>query len=407
MPLFDYSGQLASGALIEGTIESNDHAQAGVTLQGMGVRTASVRAAKCAAFVAPLSLADLTFFNEQLASLTRAGLPLEPGLRQLASDVGSRKLKRLLLDLADDLRNGVELSQALERQQRRFPPQYASVVRAGLATGDLSGTLYGLTTHVRLKSVARRALLEIIAYPLVVLFLTFLVTSFLMRAVVPQLQALCEELMREPRMFGLSAPIRDQFIFVLGRAWPAIELVLAALLGAAFVSVLVLSLPGMRAVRERVLRATPGLAPVYWSSALARFVHTTALGAYSGTPLPEMVAAGGAASGSPALAGSARRVAEKLAQGASLEQAAAGERDIPALWTCAVLAAAPRGDLPGTLAELARTFESRAERCVDALRVVLGPLLFLVMAGSVGSLIVSLMTFVSTYLRALITGLSR
>ena len=103
MPLFDYTGQLQTGSTFHGTLEAETQQHAEAILADMGVRTTSLRPARRLAYVAPLSLDDFLFFNEQLAAMTKSGIPLQEGLRQLAADVGSRKLKRLLLDLADDL----------------------------------------------------------------------------------------------------------------------------------------------------------------------------------------------------------------------------------------------------------------------------------------------------------------
>ena len=97
MQLFDYVGQLASGASFQGTLQAESEAEAQRTLLQMGVRTVSLRAARRGSFITPLSLDDFQFLNEQIAALTRAGVPLEEGLRQAAADVGSRKLKRLTL----------------------------------------------------------------------------------------------------------------------------------------------------------------------------------------------------------------------------------------------------------------------------------------------------------------------
>jgi type II secretory pathway component PulF len=347
-------------------------------------------------------LSDLTFFNEQLAALTKAGLPLEQGLQQLASDVGSRKLKRLLLDLAQDLAAGTPLPQALQRQQQRFPAGYPDVVAAGLSTGDLGGTLYGLTTHLRLKSGFRRILIEIVTYPLVVLALAFYVSSFLMRYVVPLLADMFADL-RAEGLPGRRVPEESVFLFRLAGAWPVVELVFLAAVSVLLFLLFVAVFPGARGLREWLLRRVPGVAQVYWASVLARFTHTTALAAYTGTPLPELLAAGGAACGSPALLAASRRVAERLTHGAALDQAVAGERDIPPLWTCAVQAAAPRGDLPGALAELARTFELRAQQHANAVRTVLGPLLFLLMAIMIGGLIASLFSVFNVFLRGVMS----
>jgi type IV pilus assembly protein PilC len=392
--LFDYTGQLQSGQMFQGTLEADSHGHAEAMLADMGVRVTSLRPAQRTAYVAPLSLEDMLFFNEQLAALAKAAVPLEQGLRHLAADVGSRKLKRLLLDLAEELAAGTPLEQALEKHRRRFPTRYADVVRAGLQTGDLGGTLYGLTAHLRLKSHFRRVLLELAAYPIIVLIVATLIVSFFMRAVVPAL----EETILD---FQVQLPTFLAAIFALAHNWPRVEVGIAAVAAALVILGACLCVPGARPVRERLLRHIPGFAQVYWSSVLARFVHTSALAAYSGTPLPELLAASGAASGSPALAGVTRRVAERMEQGSTLDQAAAAERDLPALWTCVVSTAAGRGELPAALEELARIYEERARQWVTTVHLLLGPVLVVCLGALLGSVIVTIFSMFASLLQGL------
>ncbi len=407
MPLFDYTGQLSSGALFDGTIEAGDHDGARALLAQLGVRVTTLRPARRAALATPLTLDEFTFFNEQLAALTKASIPLEEGLRQLAADVGSRRLKRLLLDLAGELSAGTPLEQALEKHRRRFPPQYAGVVAAGLKTGDLGGTLYGLTTHLRLQSNVRRNVLEAGAYPLVVLFLTLVLVSGIMRYVVPGLRSFSGELMAEMASWqARPAPGSHQsFMFAAADVWPSIEIPLYLLFLVLIVAFVLLQIPAVAGVvPEWLVRHMPGFGRVYWSSVLARFAHTTALGAYSGTPLPELVAAGGAASGSRALQGASQRVAEKLQTGEALAAATEHERLLPALWVCAVEVAAPRGDLAAVLAEIARTYELRAQHAVATVRAVLGPILLIIVAVVLGATISNTFAIVGLQLISMINS---
>lgn len=392
MPLFDYTGQLESGATFQGTLEAESQEHADATLAVMGVRVGSLRQVKRTSYVAPLSLDDFLFFNEQIAAMTRAGVPLQDGLRQLGADVGSGKLKRLLTELADDLATGTQLEQALAKLQSRFPTQYAGVVRAGLESGDLGGTLYGLSTHLRLKSDLRRALVELAVYPLAVVLLACVVLSFLMRMVVPQVEAMVADMTGwTPGSQSPSLPRATCWIFDTARAWPTVELVVAGVLLAGLLLTFATCLPGGRGVREWILRLIPGIARVYWSSILARFTHTSALAAFSGTPLPELIASSGAASGSVALEKTSRTVAEYLSSGTSLEEATRGQREIPALWTCVVSATAARGELPAALEELARTYELRARQWAGVVRVILGPVLIIGIGGLLGVIIAGLM----------------
>jgi len=396
MPLFDYTGQLQSGWAFQGTLEAESREHAESTLADMGVRITSLRPAQRTAYVAPLSLDDFLFFNEQVAAMVKAEVPLEEGLRQLAADVGSHKLKRLLNDLADDLRVGTPFEEALARQQRRFPTQYGGVVQAGLKTGDLGGVLHGLTAHLQLKSTARRALLELAAYPLVILVFAFAVLSLLMRVVVPRAEAMVADMVGTPGIQYATMTRGDgaeltYVVFRVARVWPFVELGVVVILAAICLFLAATYLPGGRRVREWLLRRIPGIAQVYWSSVLARFTHTAALGAFSGTPLPDLLTSSGAASGSRSLAKTSQRVAERLRTGETLQEAARDERDLPALWSFIVAVASGRGDLPLALEELARTYEARAQRWISTLRIVLGPVLLIFVGVVLGWTIAGMM----------------
>jgi type II secretory pathway component PulF len=411
MPLFDYTGQLQSGREFTGTLEADSQHHAEATLNDMGVRVLALRPTLHPAFVAPLSLEEMTFFNEQLMAMSAAGIPLERGLSELAADVGSRKLKRLLSDLAVDLRAGTPLPQALEKQKHRFPPQYGDVIKAGLATGDLGGALYGIARHLRLKSTLRRTLAELMIYPLCILAITFAVTAFLMRVVVPEIELIVHDIYADAALpIGVSwdptatwdpVPLPSAFLFALAHAWPMVELGLAALLALLLLLVIVVALPGAAGFRERLIRMIPGVAQVYWSSVLARFCHTSALGALSGTPLPELVAASGAASGSRALARDADSVARGLNEGQGVEAAARQTLHIPAVWTCVVANGVLRGNLPAALAELARMYERRAERWVTTVRLIVGPLLLVLIAVIMGFIFVGIVSAMTSVIRSL------
>jgi type IV pilus assembly protein PilC len=391
--LFDYTGQLQSGSTFQGTLEAESQERAEATLADMCVRVISLRPSRQTVYVAPLSLDDFLFFNEQISAMTKAGVPLQEGLRQLAADVGSRKLKRLLLELVGQLDSGTPLEQALSRLRSRFPTEYAGVVQAGLRSGDLGGTLYGLAAHLRLKSDLRRALVELGVYPLVVILCAVAVVVFLMRAVVPQIELTVMDMLGtvDWTMPGQSPPpslpAASRWIFEISHVWPKVELVAIAVLVVLGLFILAIALPRGRPVREWILRHIPGIARVYWSSVLARFAHTSALAAFSGTPLPELLTASGAASGSPSLSRTTDRIARKLNAGESLEAAASDQRDLPALWTCVVSSTVTRGELPAALEELARTYELRARQSAGTVRIFLGPILLVAVGLLLGSVI--------------------
>ncbi|MBL8879576.1 MAG: type II secretion system F family protein [Phycisphaerales bacterium] len=406
MPLFDYTGQLQNGAAFDGTLNAESHERAEAILAEMGLRVISLRAANRRAFVAPLSIDDMLFLNDNIAAMTRGGLPLDEGLRKLAAETGSSRLKRLLLDVAEDLSRGQPLEQSIARHAARFPTDYAGVVAAGLRTGDLGGSLHALGTHLRLRSDIRRMLWEVAAYPLTVVIFAMIFLSLFMRFLAPSLAELRDEIIGFRRDMGVvpsnaEAVFHGPFFFHLAAQWSRVEIGILAIAGLLIATTLVLQLPALRGAREAVLRALPGVSRIYRASVLARFAHVCALAARSGTPLPELLLAGASASGSLRLSAAAKRVGDRLLQGASLQDASYREQEIPALFCSIVNSSGSAGELPASLQELAALYEQRARQRTAALRVVLGPILFLFLAATVGAVISGVMLAIVNLLNIL------
>jgi len=135
----------------------------------------------------PLNLDELAAINEELASLVRAGVPLEPGLKQLAHDMPGR-LGRRARELAARLGRGEALDEILADPKLGFPPMYVAVLRAGQRCGRLGPALELFAeTLARLRDT-RRAIVGACVYPLIVVCMACLVAAFTASYVLPSIR---------------------------------------------------------------------------------------------------------------------------------------------------------------------------------------------------------------------------
>src|SRR4051794_21648559 len=88
---------------------------------------------------------EFAFFNQQLASMLRDGVPLEGALKQLCQDMRSGPLRHEMEALHGDLTRGTPLQEALSR--RNLPPFYRAMVDIGVRSNDLPGTLIMLADY--------------------------------------------------------------------------------------------------------------------------------------------------------------------------------------------------------------------------------------------------------------------
>lgn len=110
---------------------------------------------------------EFAFFNQQLASMLKDGIPLEGALKQLCKSMRSGRLRHELEALGADLAAGVPLGQALEG--RRLPDLYVRMLQVGVKANNLAGVLTLMSDHYRKVNSITRRLTGMLVYPAIVL----------------------------------------------------------------------------------------------------------------------------------------------------------------------------------------------------------------------------------------------
>ena len=174
-----------------------------------------------------VSLDELLALHEEIAALTRSGVPLQTGLFAVSTDLPGR-LRRLTQHVAELLEQGRSLPEALD-QVTSLPPFYRAVVVSGIRTGRLAPVLEGLTTHLRRLVELRRVIAVSSVYPVAVFALTCIVASLML----PRLYTLLASFDRDTRLVESNLLTMEVFE-VIGKwaawAWllPLILIALAA-----------------------------------------------------------------------------------------------------------------------------------------------------------------------------------
>src|SRR6267378_2480614 len=114
-----------------------------------------------------MSYDELAFFNQQLAAMLRAGIPLESALKQLCEGMSDGSLKAELQLLQEDLAKGTPLKEALAR--RSLPGFYVRMVEIGARSNDLPGMLTLLADHYHRANALWTRLKGLMVYPLIVI----------------------------------------------------------------------------------------------------------------------------------------------------------------------------------------------------------------------------------------------
>lgn len=133
---------------------------------------------------------DFLLFNQQLAALIRAGIPILQAISMLRKRAASARLRAVLGDVEDQIRGGLALSEAFAAQGAVFPRIYTASILAGERSGALDEVLSRYVSYMRRNVGLRRKIRGALAYPAFLLFASFCMVLFLTVYVVPKMNDL-------------------------------------------------------------------------------------------------------------------------------------------------------------------------------------------------------------------------
>ena len=361
MATFEYNALTSAGRLMKGTIEAGSRDEADEQLKQMQLAVNSIDKAKPEKPRTAIGRNEFLLFNQQLASITKAGIPLERGLRELANDVSSKSMRKLVHAIADELEAGESIERAFEKRQKHFPPLYGRILKAGVETGRLSEMLTSLNRHLEMATQTRRIIFEAISYPAVILVLAAIIITGVFLFIIPQFGTALTEMTS-----GDQLPVLTRSFLSMAQNvvpfWLTVGLLVAVIVG--IFTLLSRSAAGRR-FKESLLLGTPVIGRVYHSSMLSRMAEAMAIMVASGSDMPLSLRLSAGATGSENLILESETLASQTEQGANLLEAGHFCRVIPGLFLYSIQLGAQRNELQDNLYSLGEMYANQA-RCGQA-----------------------------------------
>jgi type IV pilus assembly protein PilC len=210
-----------AGEVVTRTVEAHGVNEARARLEREGFRVFNVTPPKTSGVTTLTRLGgrggqprvkanDFLIFNQQLAALVRAGIPILQAIAMLRKRAASARLRAVLGDVEEQIRGGAALSQAFASQGSIFPRIYTASILAGERSGALDEVLLRYVTYMRRNVALRRKIRGALAYPLFLLFASGCMVTFLTVYVVPRMSDLFSG-------FGTELPIVTQIVLGLSR----------------------------------------------------------------------------------------------------------------------------------------------------------------------------------------------
>ena len=396
MALYRFKAAYRSGEVTEGELEAASRADVVRRLQAQGGVPILAEEAAPVPLARPrrrfwpagIRTAEVGVFTVQLAALLESGLTLDRALDLLARMRPDRGYRQVIEDLRSQVRRGVDLSAAMQKHPKLFSRWYVTMVRAGELSGALDGSLARLADALERARALREALISALIYPVVLLVFAGLSLGVILGVVIPRLTALFAEA-------GQALPPLTRGVVLLGAAvhdlWWAIGAVfVAAWLGLRWIW----RRPAFRARWDRGVLSTPLIGPFVAGYEAARFTRAIGTLVQGGVPLLDAIETARGVVGNRAVDRGLDRVAASVREGRGFAGPLREAAVFPRLATDLLQVGEETAKLEAMLLRVADIYDRETRVRIKRMVDILGPLLILVLAALIGTIVMSVLVAV-------------
>ncbi len=191
-----------------------------VPMEVLEIRMTSFLKGKEITITSGVSKQDIVFFLSQFYNLLKSGLGMIDCLKIIIDQTTNKYLKKYLIKILQDIRNGSTLYKAMSRQHKIFPKLLIEMIRVGEVIGNLKEVIFDLHAYYKKQAKTSSEVKSALMYPIFLLIATVGVTIFLLIAVVPQFQTTFAQMGKQlPAVtrfvLFMSKFIQTKFIYVL------------------------------------------------------------------------------------------------------------------------------------------------------------------------------------------------
>ena len=323
-------------------------------------------------------------FNQELATLLKAGMPLVQSLEILRQRVANSTFKDVLDDVHERVKAGTALSEAFGEHGDLFPAVYPASLMAGERSGDLDGVIRRYVTYAKVLSAVRRKTISALIYPAILVALMLLLLGIIVLRVVPAFSDFYAT-------FDEELPISTQIIVAVSNVLVSNFWLLVAVVALATAGALAwFRRPGRRAQLDRVLLSLPWVGPIARKFATAQVARTLATLLGGGIPLVQALDIAGRSMTNRYLARELQSVGQHVREGQSFADALLARGMFPDVATKMVEVGESTGALREMLGSLADFYDEEIETEVGRFITVIEPLLLVIMGVVVAIIVLAL-----------------
>jgi type IV pilus assembly protein PilC len=389
----EFRCRLASpnGEIVEGVYVADNEARLRHELEEKGLFVLSLQPKHAIAGVSlqlpqrkGINTREFLVFNQELATLLKAGMPLVQSLDLLKRRVTSPAFRRVLDDVHERVRSGTALSEAFDVHHELFPSVYTASLLAGERSGNLDAMLRRYVEYTKIVATVKRKTISALVYPAILISLALVMVTFIVLKVVPAFQDFYGT-------FGAELPLSTRIIVAISEFLRSqFVLVIAGLVVAAVALFTWIRRPGQQARFDRMLLSLPMLGQVARKFSTSQMARTLATLLGGGLPLVNALDIAAKSVSNQFMAQQLIVVGGRVREGESFAAALEARHAFPEV----AVKMAEVGESTGALQEMLNTvadfYDEEISTTMDRFVTLVEPVLLIIMGLVIAGLVLAL-----------------
>lgn len=336
-------------------------------------------------FLKRVSLVEKTMFTRNLKVMVTSGIPLPRALDVLSEQSKSKKFKRAILKIKENVLKGSAFSEALSAYPEIFPEVFTNMVKVGEESGTLEKVLDILTNQMEKEHELRSRIKGAMIYPSVILIAMVIIGIVMLIVVVPNLSKLFIDL-------NIDLPLTTQIVIFIGnflsKFWYMVPVLILFLV---IFFRLILKTKTGKAIFDKFFLKMPVISPIVKKTYSARTVRTLSSLVSAGVPIVRSLEIVSGALNNIFYKQAIQDAAQRVRKGSKLAEALQDYKNIyPSLVIQMIAVGEETGETSNILLKLAEFFEEEVDNATKNLSSVIEPVLMLIIGAAVGFFAISM-----------------
>ncbi|MGE0042966.1 MAG: type II secretion system F family protein [Vicinamibacterales bacterium] len=327
---------------------------------------------------------EFLVFNQELATLLKAGMPLVQSLDILRSRLTNPVMKAVLDDVHEQVRSGTALSDAFQSHGDLFPTVYTASLMAGERAGNLDAVLRRYVAYAKVVDTVRKKTISALIYPVILILLAVALVGIIVLKVVPTFSDFYDS-------FGAQLPLSTRIIvavsdFVRGQ----FALIVVALVGGGAAFWAWVRQPGQRARLDYLLLKVPVLGTSMLKFQTSQLARTLATLLGGGIPLVNALEISARSTGNRHLGAELEVVCQKVREGQGFAATLLERRLLPDVAIKMIEVGESTGALQEMLNSLADFYDEEIDTEVGRFVTIIEPALLIIMGIVIATIVLAL-----------------